>query len=73
MKKICKWAVTFEERYKKYQKEAQEKAKRLAEKERREKEARDKKINGYLKTAGKVAAGIAAAVIGVFIGKRVKW
>lgn len=73
MKKICKWAVTFEDRYKKYQKEAQEEAKRLAEKERREKEERDKKINGYLKTAGKVAVGIAAAVIGVFIGKRVKW
>lgn len=73
MKKICKWAVSFEDRYKKYQKEAQEKAKHLAEKERKEKEERDKKIKGYLKTAGKVVAGIAAAAIGVVLGKRVKW
>lgn len=73
IKKICKWVVTFEDRYKKYQEEAQEKAKRMAEEERRRTEARNKKIKGYLKTAGKVAAGIAAAVISVVIGKRVKW
>ena len=72
IKKICKWAVTFEDRYQKYLKDAQEKARRMAEEARRNKEERNRKIKQYLKTAGKVIAGVAAAVIGVVIGKRVK-